>query len=791
MQIQDVEASMQCFTRQVGTNAGRRAAAVLVFLWLQPFSGCRAQEDADGWLYAWPLFSTAPTPEEACRRIDRILKDEFLYAAPALISGVWSGLIYDCTYRLALTGTTFRLSTSLHCSGGKIPAWPGVCTRPVRRQPKKPPACSSNDPSYTVGNPVSVTLGAKVEDAVDFLWGPSALHRIVRSYRSIREAMPGSAGHQLWSFSFDRGFDVTQPASASRPSTITITDSYGNTDVYKPEADNYRSATSGGVLKPLSSDHAKWAHLQPDGMLDVYEKVDNEFRLTSSHTSAGMEISYAYDQSNRLSQIMDTFNRTVDLRWTAEGNLATIQNATSISAYEHEAVGGETQLRNLYRLRSVSRQSADKQELASTRYHYLDGSTWQSRFLLSGIEHEPGVQFAQFSYDDEGRVLSSEHAGGAYRFTFAYPNWSSTVVTDPLGAVRTYTYDEVNWRDRITEISQPGGSGCAPAARKFTYDLEGNLVSLVKFNGQKTCFANHATRGLEITRVEGLNDTERCPAASVAPSAGQRKISTRWHPVWDVKTGIAEPLKITSYIYNGQPDRDGKILQCAGNGKLPDGSPVAVICKRIEQATTDQSGGQGFAAAANGAARVTTYTYNAFGQMLSSAEFVGPGRSNTTRYEYYADTSPSHTMGDLWKVADPDGQVTEYLEYTTSGVPTKIRTPQGAVTERSYDVLQRLTRHVTAAGTPGARTTDFSYNAAGLLIRVDLPDSSSLAYSYDQAERLTAITDKQGNSIQYTLDSMGNRIREETRDASGTLTRQVTRVYDVLNRLQDSRENSK
>ena len=42
----------------------------------------------------------------------------------------------------------------------------------------------------------------------------------------------------------------------------------------------------------------------------------------------------------------------------------------------------------------------------------------------------------------------------------------------------------------------------------------------------------------------------------------------------------------------------------------------------------------------------------------------------------------------------------------------------------------------------------------------------------------------QGNSINYTLDVMGNRVNETVTDTGGNLTRQVSRVYDILNRLQ-------
>ena len=46
------------------------------------------------------------------------------------------------------------------------------------------------------------------------------------------------------------------------------------------------------------------------------------------------------------------------------------------------------------------------------------------------------------------------------------------------------------------------------------------------------------------------------------------------------------------------------------------------------------------------------------------------------------------------------------------------------------------------------------------------PDGNILASSYD-AHRTTAVGDGLGNTIHYTLDAMGNRTKEEVKDAAG------------------------
>jgi hypothetical protein len=41
-----------------------------------------------------------------------------------------------------------------------------------------------------------------------------------------------------------------------------------------------------------------------------------------------------------------------------------------------------------------------------------------------------------------------------------------------------------------------------------------------------------------------------------------------------------------------------------------------------------------------------------------------------------------------------------------------------------------------------------------------------------------------GNTVSHTLDGMGNRMAEQVESPSGNLQRNITRVYDALNRIQ-------
>ena len=78
----------------------------------------------------------------------------------------------------------------------------------------------------------------------------------------------------------------------------------------------------------------------------------------------------------------------------------------------------------------------------------------------------------------------------------------------------------------------------------------------------------------------------------------------------------------------------------------------------------------------------------------------------------------------------------------------------------------------------------FRSDNAGQLTGVVMPDATAMSYSYDAAHRLTGVTDAKGNTVSYTLDAMGNKTSEQVKDPSGNLQRNITRVYDALNRVQ-------
>lgn len=454
----------------------------------------------------------------------------------------------------------------------------------------------------------------------------------------------------------------------------------------------------------------------------------------------------------------------------------------------------------------------------NVEYLFWPGSAYQ-KFLyenpsfpwaVTGIEDEDRSRWATISYDQSGRAIETKLAGDVNRYVANWgtpPKLEQTASLDPtFQTIDKYLYTWVSPQNvsvtmpngvsssveakpvlgvpRLTAQSQPAGSGCAAATSSQDFDANGNISWKEDFRGYRTCFANDLTRNLETARVEGLAAGSSCssvlPVDAVLP-ASARKVTTSWHPQWRVETRKAEPGRITTYVYNGQPDPTspgGPVLRCAPtDAVLADGSPIVVLCKQIEQATSDASGARGFAATADSSApaRVQQWTYDRFGRVLTATDPL----NNTTTNAYYVDTTSDHTEGDLYTVTNAKNHVVTYTRYNAAGQWLEMKDANDVMTTRTFDSRQRVKTVKT-----GTSQTSYDYWPTGLLKQVTLPDNSSVSYVYDAAHRLTSITDNLGNSVTYGLDTSGNRISEEVKDAGGNLAKTLSRIPDALNRIQ-------
>ena len=506
-----------------------------------------------------------------------------------------------------------------------------------------------------------------------------------------------------------------------------------------------------------------------DPQTDALEEFDATGKLLLARDRAGQQLTMTYSTASTppaiapaaglLITVTDQSGRQVNFTYNAQERVAKlIDPASGETLFEYDGPSGPAGAKNLTKVTFP--------DLRTRVYHYgeaahINGGAaceTPSPILpnaLTGLTDENGVRFSTWTYQCDGLVASSEHAGAVNRSSFTYGAGVRSWI-DPLNTSRSMEAASIIGAVKNLGTTQPAEGGSGTAADDATYDANGNLASRTDFNGNRTNYAYDLARNLETSRTEGLT-------AAGAPTPQTRTITTQWHATFRLPTGIAEPLRITTLTY----DADG--TACGARGAL---------CSKSIQATTDANGSQAFSATSSGSPRTWTYTYNANGRVLT---VNGPRTdlSDVTTYTYYANNDADlGKRGNVATIINAASQTTNITAYNGHGQPLTIVDPNGLTTTLTYDARQRLKTR-----TVGSELTTYDYDFVGQLTKVTLPDGSFLSYSYDNAHRLTGIQDNQGNRIAYTLDAVGNRTVEEVKDPANQLAQTRSRVISNLNRV--------
>jgi RHS repeat-associated protein len=490
-------------------------------------------------------------------------------------------------------------------------------------------------------------------------------------------------------------------------------------------------------------------------------------RLTSivfpAAPSRSVTLSY---QQGRLLQVVDGLGRTLSFYYE-NGLLSVI--ALSDGSMVHYEYGAE---RNLA---AVVRQDGSSREYV---YNESGAAPASIRHLLTGIV-EDSVRYASFTYVADGKVASSGlhvDAGMVEKTTLNYVDNSTVLVTQPNGTNYQYTIGAGPFR-QVTGIAGKNLS----ISRTFSDD--GRLVASIDGNGVRNTWSydeSLSPGGSSITEVE---------AEGKAQQRTRTRIRDADNQLVQLQSSTSQGIgSITSYVYSAN---GVLVAQCT-----IDPSSASALAYNCGSASAPQTG-----------VRQQLLTYCSADDVAGNAacpmagllkQKRGPHRDvdDTTTFSYYptddsictnAPTTCPHRKGDLWKVTNALGQVTEYLAYDGAGRVLSVKDANGVITDFTYHARGWLTaskvRGADDTSESDDRITRIDYWPTGLVKQVTQPDGAFTAFTYDAAHRLTDIADNAGNTLHYTLDNAGNRVKEDTKDASGTLKRTLSRVYNQLGQL--------
>lgn len=588
---------------------------------------------------------------------------------------------------------------------------------------KEPDACASTP------MPIHMGTGNKYLLEKDYQAAYKQGLNLTRYFNSQVGDTPGSMGLG-WRHQYEH-FLLTDSVGGTPAMVMNRAD--GSTHIFKFNGSTFEKE-SGYVIDRLlqvkdgNGTATGWAYMV--GADDSTEQYNLKGQLVSIKRRDGTLLRLSYTAADKLNMVLDPFGATMTFAYDALGRVRTIRVGGKSFQYAYDAN------QNLV--------SATYPDQKSRQYRYNESGYTGGASLpnaLTGVIDENNSRYASYFYDAQGRAVNEYLGSGVSQYALTFNADGTTLMSDPLGTARAIQFTSSFNRLKISGQSQPGGAGCGAASSNLSRDANGNPATKTDFRGIVTAYTYDLNRNLETSRIEAAGTSQA------------RKISTIWHPQFRLPVQIDEPLRRTTFTH----DTNGNVLSMT------------------EQPTLDATGNSGAGASVTGSPRQTSYTYNSYGQLTS---ITGP------RQDLPEKTTLSYIDANLYSITNAAGHVITMSNFDLDGRPRAITDANDVVTSLVYHPRGwLLSRSVTADGITD--TTSYTYDNVGQLTGVTLPDNSRITYTWDAAHRLTRISDQLGNSINYTLDNMGNRIRETVLDATGTLKRQVSRVYDTLNRLQE------
>ncbi len=626
------------------------------------------------------------------------------------------------------------------------------------------------------GNPIVISSGRKRQDAVDWISPLDARFSFVRHYTSephIQDPTAQGIGYG-WSmpwFStvrhrgyFDRnvfmGNDVMH-AFNGYISTVPVSGDHG----YR--YDN-RSSAEGGrhVLRHAS------------GQKDIFQNFNSGLALLYERRwPDGYSIFVSNDTQGRITSLEDIHGQRAEFTWSEDVNpgllgvdpgiteiiIDTEYNGISMTPdvrIDFEYISGGVRHPGLgfddidpaRNSRVTVTEIGSGLVLSDSRYGY--GIDWGERHLLTSVGDgrvdatgQP-FDFASFGYgfpdgSTERRGVTSSHFGGAELTTIGGPIETTlgydVTVTNELGKDTVYSFEEIAGMDRLVSVEGVSTVNCLPSNTTATYNSAGRIIERIERNGARTVMTRDS-EGRILTRTEdadGLN-----PRVTTYTWTGKmRKPLTRTTAELQESFTYDADTLLTSYTQTdmlvGSPDNGKTRTWTYTYSTLPSGLKVLTSM-------------DGPGLAADGVNDVTTYTYNARGQLLTTT--------------------------------DPNGLTQEVLAYGTSGQPTLIRDHQGFEWALEYDLAGRLLKSTFEPGTLNEETT-YTYDIIGQMLSSTDPLGRTWNYTYDEARRLTQITAPSGDTIGFDHDAMGNITRTTYSDATATIAYLEETQYDELGRI--------
>ena len=676
-----------------------------------------------------------------------------------------------------------RLSLTGFCSGGNYitashySSPPPPPPPPEKGQKQKGRQCPDN----LCGNPINTATGNKFQVERDLF--VNDLLQFERYYNSESDAATHLLGNH-WTNTYSRYITLVA-AVATNPTTALVQRPDGSSVAFRKaqgawladddqESSLQRLVDSSGAL-------VGWAFQEVDGR--EVENYDALGRLTSivrlDGESATLEYNGGVIENNpddyMLTRVTDQSGRSLAFTYDANRRMVTLTepNGQTIT-YAYDGSG---------RLTGVTYPGS-----VSKTYLYNESSHTSGTNLpnaLTGIVDEESQRYATFEYASDGRAISTEHGAGVDKYSMGYNGDGTTNMTKPSGVVQTRGFVTVLGVKKTSSVSETQNG--VTRTRSYTFDAAGRGNVTTDALGIATD-QDYDSRGLLTQTVENTGNS----------GSTRRTAQTDWHSTFAVPT--------ETRLYDSSAALPGS-LKSRSTYAYNSRGQVTAACQIDPSNSTAMAYTCGSSTNAPTGVRQSRMTYCESGDvtagtcprvgLLVSVDGPRTDVSDIVSYTYYASddascvSSPNacpHRKGDLWKVTNALGQVSEVLSYDATGRVLSTKNTNGVTTDLQYSdrgwLVARKVRGTNHSSEADDSILSFDYDNTGSVISATEPDGAYLSFFYDATHRLTGVTDSLGNSLHYTLDNAGNRVQEDSKNSGGTVKRSLARVYDTLGQLE-------
>ena len=386
-------------------------------------------------------------------------------------------------------------------------------------QPAKTSGNTSNQPNCpcnAAGDPISISTGNLYESVTDYQTAGLNPLAFIRSYNSSTDTttVANSLGKN-WRSNFDRYLTISAFAA-----------SLERADGQRLNFAQRGSAwiTDSDIDLQLTKSNTTWTLTDSDDNIETYSSVTTNLAvLVSVQRRNGYIQRLQRDSTGQLMAVTDSYGRK--LQFNYQNN--TLQSVTTVD-------GG-----------SISYGYDGSNRLASVTYP-TDPPTTQTYLYenasfpnaLTGILDENGNRYTSWTYDSQGRAITSQHGDGAALTTIVYNDADGTrTVTNALGLTYIYRLAALQNMSKVIQVDRQATGSVSAATMKFTYDNNGFVASKTDWNGTVTTYQNDP-RGQPVSIVE----------ASGTPRA--RTTTIMYHPTLHLPTKIVKPGLSTALTYD-------------------------------------------------------------------------------------------------------------------------------------------------------------------------------------------------------------------------------------------------